>query len=1186
MVDPATLGTIAVVNWAIHSPTVGRIAERGIEKLAVHSVSSAAGNLFGRLDGQRNVDKCAVLQATHDAYVAAMVRMASAATLIANGGGAEDVASAAAFNAMVKKSAFKDFRITESHLPHGDARDAGLARSADPANFAQNTTQTLYDWGVDLSPALLGLFNDGHRQYPSWATVFRAEFDRIFGEGGPAYNLLSLELAANTNQVVHATHQDVAAIAAALGAPPLGLVQIAADADVTTPVTRFRDFLRSANLPYFSRAAHQRAIGTTWSEDKEASWVDQLITGGSRGWVAIISGPGGVGKTRLANELCQRMMRAGWLAFTMTHDCDSAAVTQYLAALPPGTKAVLFVDYGEAAAGLSALVDQLPTGGAGADCRIIVTCRASAAYEVRQRCGDLGFFDINLSHSEKSGDSRDYLTWVVEQILAHHQVPDPTPIAAGCGALPVLAAFAAFLHKVDPGALANDLTGLHAEPAFTGWLNRRRGRLLANCADPVEAKQLLPVIMASLPFNPALRNDASAAEVDLRARLKADRWIETEGSYLVAAHDVFADTMLADHLFEMPDDQTQRCTALLTAAHQRGSLTAALIAVQRLAGDARFDSIDRDAVITALMTQNTALSKAIVTPLFMGQFMTGPAKVKLLADNSQLRTFISKDNALDPIIAHLAEDEAKRANVMSDAEWEAAASALNEPLAAVIDRHRASSTYVRRAYEFHPDAYRGDLIDRIADDPLADDTHFLLAALLRKEDLTDDTAEARETTTLVGNWLTHNATALSASYIYKGWLEAKGDAAAIAGHARSWMAAHGREFTAVYVITSWCKWGGNPVLVAAYVEPWLAAHSEHIDAGFVLQHCAPLVSAAGDDASVDQIAFITAATRWLAIHNQEQRCSFVYPILLLNPQISPIILPVIEDQLEVWLNRYADEVFAGSIITAWHRARHRDVAHSIRLKPFMARWLEHHAMSIGATYVLERALENYADDSALYPVVRAQAAEWLEQHYRERDAAFILQPLAKCKDLDFETVCRTIVWATIHPGHVDAMARLQKATPYIDDDGTGGYTLFSDDEKIILCRLFEVGVKAIADALYQNKCDDDAKLDDIKFSIALNLSKIKYRNWKFNLPTERVEYMFSEAMRSNIIFNKCNTMLLYKDNFLKSLIQCIKAGRIYIDDDISSINEFLDWVSHTANPDEQAAADLKLAVVGLSLPQR
>jgi len=92
------------------------------------------------------------------------------------------------------------------------------------------------------------------------------------------------------------------------------------------------------------------------------------------GRLRLVTGPGGVGKTRLAVELADRMRKAGWRAERIADGSEAEAISA-LRAVTPG-RALLTVDYAETRAGLQQMLSAL-AGELGRDVRVLLLARSA-----------------------------------------------------------------------------------------------------------------------------------------------------------------------------------------------------------------------------------------------------------------------------------------------------------------------------------------------------------------------------------------------------------------------------------------------------------------------------------------------------------------------------------------------------------------------------------------------------------------------------------------------------------------------------------------------------------------------------------------------------------------------------------------------------------------------------------------
>jgi tetratricopeptide (TPR) repeat protein len=105
----------------------------------------------------------------------------------------------------------------------------------------------------------------------------------------------------------------------------------------------------------------------------------------------LVTGPGGVGKTRLAVELAERMKKQGWAAERIADGQESVATAAVRAVTR--ARALLVVDYAETRAGLRQMLTAL-AGDQGAGVRVLLLARATGDWWDQLGAGDPAAWDL------------------------------------------------------------------------------------------------------------------------------------------------------------------------------------------------------------------------------------------------------------------------------------------------------------------------------------------------------------------------------------------------------------------------------------------------------------------------------------------------------------------------------------------------------------------------------------------------------------------------------------------------------------------------------------------------------------------------------------------------------------------------------------------------------------------------
>ena len=665
---------------------------------------------------------------------------------------------------------------------------------------------------------------------------------------------------------------------------PVGLRPLRSIAEGKT----FRKFLDEGALPFFSREEFNRKAeveGRTRLTD-EPSILSTLL-GGEEQLGLVLSGPGGLGKTRLALQLGLDAESSGWLVLQIERHARREAIEGLARQHASLARILLIIDYAEAAGSLFGLVQEMERANAdgGHRFRFIATCRASALSAVKEALEEI---DYRLIQFSGEADDR-YARWVVANILAGEDIPGAHDIAEVCGGLPVLAAFAVFLFKQYREKFDAQFGQIHRGDDFAQWAEKRlRLALQARGLAEQSTRRPLATIAARLPLRAdeylslrSLNNDT----VRLLDILQDDRWIEPDGEGRAAAHDIFADAIIARYVFEATQTVTDRAGDVLTDAMEAGAFERALIAFNRLAAHKQFDEIDGLAIIRRAHARNPGPVINARDLLLQVRIPSYQTCIRLLGALPDLANAVAADESCDLLLSYLAEDAAASKGEV----WCDEAKRILQPLLdRAIARHVQSNTVVRRALRLLPERHRDRALEWIRSAPTRSETHFLfvawLGAGLSIEDISADIVtwlfcggnadpkasfvfrawldaaaklDPKETAAKIAlikahvlAWLgqpgQHGEHGMSeaARFVYKSWLdsaaklkqdETAAKIAAVEAHVLAWLGQHEKSEAAAFVYPPWLDAGGSPDLIRSSMTAWFGANPDHQESDFIIK---------------------------------------------------------------------------------------------------------------------------------------------------------------------------------------------------------------------------------------------------------------------------------------------------------------------------------------------------------------
>jgi hypothetical protein len=740
---------------------------------------------------------------------------------------------------------------------------------------------------------------------------------------------------------------------------PFGFVPL----DESVEAGTLRSYLSSEKLPYYSRSQHLAAVPAPTGVDVpgEDALLDCLEGGEITG--LVVTGAGGVGKTRLSLEIGRRAQERGWMVLCVRSRLQEDSLHALRERLTPAARVLLVIDYVETQRDFADLVDTLNdlNDTFNFNVRYIASCRTSyynaVAPTSRHRQVDISPHRLPRAEAWFEGYRRE----TVRHILARSGLEVSERHLSVCRDMPVLAVLLAYLHASGRG---EELRGLLEEEDFARWVAKRVQ--LSFPGAPIDRR--LATLMSLFPVPEALATQGELQEYRaLHDRLATDGWIEkvapgagAEGRVWATAHDVLADQIVLSYLGTIPHTVEHFADELLTLAAHAACLRSALISLQRLADHPLARSFDWSPLIARQMDSCPAAWREVRNLVVRTPLLSPAEQIALMAGRDEIWRGAEEDTDFQNALGWFARWAFEGAGEALSPE---SRTILTSWLERAAPRASGSNFVLTWGLRFAPQLVRGPALEWILSHPKLFQTHYLLVAWLETGLPPDEVRYS------VNTWLERFPEDPHVSFVVKAWLDAKGERELVRGPMREWLKEHAAVPKAQFVYHAWLDAKGELGLVREPIREWLKQHATIPEAGFVYPGW---LDGKGELEPVRE-----PIREWLKQHATIREAGFVYRAWL----DAKGELELVREPIREWLRENAAVPEAGFVYHGWLDAH----GEAELVRKGIERWLEKNATTPDAQFVYRAWL----DAKGELELVRKPIREWLKENPTIPEAGFV-----------------------------------------------------------------------------------------------------------------------------------------------------------------------------------------------------
>ena len=848
--------------------------------------------------------------------------------------------------------------------------------------------------------------------------------------------------------------------------------------DTPSQFRGFRAYLGNDKLPYYGIAEHKGVVPASDGSviPGEHELLNLLESGHEPG--IIVTGGGGLGKSRLSLQLARLAKNRDWPVFRVKRIANDT-IERLARIVGTTSPALLIFDYVETQDNFAQIIEDMVQINDLSDCRFrfVASCRSSF-YKTAVK-GRVPHFEVNLAKEDDWLEG--YRHAAVRHILAKTGIEQDADHLRVCKGIPVLAVFMAYLRAQGR---EDELHELIRTEDFGSWVVKRLDAAFGHAAG-----RDLATLVALFPLPKEAVDRLDRERFDrLLAILAEDGWIEVrewdelhDGLVWGTVHDVLADGVILAYLATVERTADRFVADLLRTAADLGTLRSALTSLQRVVFEAPLRQVGWLELFAQLMAEQPTAWREAREMALQYAGLNPRQQILLLNQSPEIWDGAEGEVPVQNALGWLARWQVNDNNKLTEAEE----ATLQGWLHKAAGRLTTSNYLLTWGLRLYPETLSGHALEWFRNHPTQFQTHYLLAAWLNKGLPTATIGE------WVGRWSVHNAAishfsfiasawlnaggahdliephvrtwldvevnriSAAADFVYKSWLDAILDGEFVQADIRAWLdvTANRNSSKAHFVYKSWLDATKDGTFVQADIRAWLdeKVNRNSAEAGFVYPSWL--------DATLDG-TFVQADIRaWLDVEANRisAEAQFIYKSWLDATKDGTFVQADIRAWLDEkvnristaagfvyhsWLDAKQDGTFVRDDIRAWLDEKENRISAAAQfvyqswldatqdgtfVRQAITDWLGHFAEDFKADYVCRAWLEAKGEPE----VVKGPAIRWLRLYHEKDEAVFVTKFLAKLPELPNQAVLDILIWCRIHAADPDALWRLTTVARHV-----------------------------------------------------------------------------------------------------------------------------------------------------------